>query len=356
MKHRNYIFISIIGILFIAFSSCSIFKSKQSIKSEIVIFPSPPDTARIQFLTSISTSKDIEKKQSAFSSFVLGEKEVKTIYKPYGIDIYMGKIYICDTPVKGLEIIDLEKGTFSYFIPKGKGELLLPVNCSVDEDGSLYIADVQRRQIVVFDKEGNYIKSFGEKEKFKPTDVHVERDKIWVVNSENRKVFVYSKDSYNLLYDFPKSEKGETDFLYSPSNMCISDDKVYVSDFGDFKIKIYTRNGDFISSIGSYGKNLGQFVRPKGIAVDRNTNLFVVDAGFENVQVFNKEGNLLMFFGGSYAGPGYMWLPAKVIIDYDNLRFFEKYVDKSYNLNYLIFVTNQYGPDKINIYGSVEPK
>lgn len=354
MRYKAYIFI--IGILFIASSSCSIFKTKQSIKKELVIFPSPPDTARVQFLTSISTSNDVVKKQSSFSSFVLGENEVKTIYKPYGIDIQMGKIYICDTPIKGLEIIDLEKETFDYFIPKGKGALLLPVNCSVDENGFLYIADVQRRQIVVFDNEGNYIESFGEKENFKPTDVFVTNDKIWIANSENHRVAVYDKDSHNLLYHFPKSETGDDDFLYSPTNICISDDKVYVSDFGDFKIKIYTHEGNFINSIGSYGKRPGQFVRPKGIAVDKSSNLYVVDAGFENTQIFDKEGQLLMFFGGSYTGPGYMWLPAKVIIDYDNLKYFEKYVDKSYNLKYLIFVTNQYGPDKINVYGSVEPK
>ena len=91
------------------------------------------------------------------------------------------------------------------------------------------------------------------------------------------------------------------------------------------------------------------------IAVDRDTNLYVVDAGFENTQIFSSEGKLLMFFGGNYKGPGDMWLPAKVTLDYDNLGYFEKYVDPSFNLKYLIFVTNQFGPDKITIYGAVEP-
>ena len=111
-----------------------------------------------------------------------------------------------------------------------------------------------------------------------------------------------------------------------------------------------------IRTIGSYGKALGQFVRPKGIAVDYNDLLYVVDAGFENVQIFDNKGNLLMFFGGSYEKPGDMWLPAKVIIDYKNLHYFEKYVYKGFKLKYLIFVTNQYGPDKINVYGFIELK
>jgi len=43
-------------------------------------------------------------------------------------------------------------------------------------------------------------------------------------------------------------------------------------------------------------------------------------------------------------------------IDYDNLKYFEEYVDKSFDLKYLIFVTNQYGPDRISVYGFVEDK
>ena len=50
-----------------------------------------------------------------------------------------------------------------------------------------------------------------------------------------------------------------------------------------------------------------------------------------------------------------MWLPAKVIVDYDNLKYFTKYVDDKFKLNYLVFVSNQYGPDKINVYGSISP-
>jgi hypothetical protein len=63
-----------------------------------------------------------------------------------------------------------------------------------------------------------------------------------------------------------------------------------------------------------------------------------------------------MYFGGSYTKPGDMWLPAKVVIDYKNLDYFQEYVHPSFNLKYLIFVTNQYGPDKINVYGFISKK
>jgi DNA-binding beta-propeller fold protein YncE len=157
------------------------------------------------------------------------------------------------------------------------------------------------------------------------------------------------------LNTFPAVNKDDPQSLFSPTNIFVTSNEVYVTDFGDFKIKVYSHDGEFIRSVGSYGQGIGQFSRPKGIAVDKDENLFVVDAGFENAQIFSKSGKLLMFFGGNYKGPGDMWLPAKVTLDYDNMEYFEKYVDPSFNLKYLIFVTNQFGPDKITIYGAVEP-
>ncbi|MEZ4999553.1 MAG: hypothetical protein R2744_00210 [Bacteroidales bacterium] len=97
-------------------------------------------------------------------------------------------------------------------------------------------------------------------------------------------------------------------------------------------------------------------MRPKGIAVDRNRNIYVVDAAFENVQIFNSSGQLLMFFGGPYRSPGDMWLPADVTTDYENLGYFEKFVDPDFELQFIIYVTNQYGPGKIGVYGFVKEK
>ena len=323
---------------------------------ELVIFPAPPDTARIQFLTSFSNSGEIAGKRSAFSTYVLGEAPEQEIVKPYGLAVAGGKIYICDTMLGGLEIVDLAKNRFAYFTPGGLGQLKKPINCCVDEAGFLYVADSERRQVVVFDPEGRYQGSIGGEELARPTDVAVHRDQIWIADIKKQQVLVYGKADYRLLRTLPEAAPQTPGHLYLPTNLAIINDQLYVSDFGDFKIKIYSLSGQFLSSVGSYGRQLGQFVRPKGIAVDREGNLYVVDAGFENIQMFDAENRLLMFFGGNSQGPGGMWLPAKVVIDYDHLQYFQKYVDKRFNLKHLIFVTNQYGPDKINVYGFVEAR
>lgn len=338
----------------VVLSSCS-GGSQVSKNREIIVFPPPPEAPKIQFLTSFSKSTDFTGERSTFSSFITGEEEPLEIMKPYGIAVTKNKIFICDTFLGSLELLDLAEGTFSYFVPEGKGKLKKPINCFIDERGFLYIADTEREQIVIFNPELDYAGVISDSSMLRPTDVYVHNNQIYISDISKRNVHVYDEGTKKLIKSLPIDKDGENR-LFSPTNIYIHKDQLYVSDIGDFKVKKYDLEGNFLNSVGMIGNTPGTFSRPKGIAVDTDENLYVVDAGFENVQIFNKQGQLLLFFGGSYSKEGDMWLPAKVAIDYQNLDYFQRYVDPSLSLKYLIFVTNQYGPDKVNVYGFVEKK
>jgi hypothetical protein len=344
----------VFGIMFLL-TACTTQLRKADAEKPLKIYPAPPDTTRIQYLTSFSKSSDITGKRSAFMEYILGEEQDQNIIKPYGIATTKGKIYICDSMFEGLEIIDLAEKSFTFFKPDGLGQLKKPINCSTETNGTLYVADAGRNQVVVFSGTGKYLSAFSVGENSRPTDVAVNADRIFITDIKNHRVVIVDKDSKSVIGQIA-AQAGEEGFLNQPSNLFITDERLYVSDFGDFKVKIFDLDGNFIETIGSYGRSPGQFVRPKGIAVDDADRLFVVDAGFENVQIFNRSGDLMMFFGGAYKTPGDMWLPAKVSIDYQNLDYFREYVHPSLELKYLVYVTNQYGPDKVSVYGFVEPR
>ncbi|MEA3462325.1 MAG: 6-bladed beta-propeller [Bacteroidota bacterium] len=336
--------------------ACNRQVAKAPTPDSLVIFPPPPDTTRIQFLTHFTSSGDLEGKKSGFHRFLFGEEPPLNIIKPYGVTVHGEKVYICDTGLGGLVVLDLATGVFEYFIPGGKGQLKLPINCKVDDRGYLFVADANRGQIVVFDAERSYVHAFGEAEAFKPTDVEVHMGRIWVANVQDHAVYVYDADDYKLISRMPGLSAEEDGFIRQSTNISICDNRLYVSDFGDFNVKKYSTDGAYLGVIGGYGNGPGRFTRPKGIALDRQENLYVVDAAFENIQLFNTGGDLLMHFGGAYEGAGAMWLPAAVEISYENLSFFEPYVDDSFVLEYLIYVTNQYGPAKVSVYGKVKEK
>lgn len=354
MIRKIYVLIS----LFIGFAVISCSKRIYTESTlEHILYPSPPDTARIQFLTSYTNSLDILGSPSKFKTFVAGKEDPLPIKKPYGLEIRKGILYIVDPDVNGLQIINLEEKSFEYFLPAGRGKLKFPINCDVDENNFLYVTDIERQQVVIFNNNLDYVGEIRGDANFKPTDVCVAGDTIFITDPKNNRINAYDKLSKSLLFSFPEAASiGDQDWLYNPLNLYVAGGQVYVTDFGNTRVKIFTMDGSYIKSVGSYGRGLGQFVRPKGIAVDRERNLFVVDAGFENVQIFNEDGQLLMFFGGPYKSLGDMYLPANVIVDYDHLSYYVKYVDPAYELKYLIFVTNQYGPDKVSVYGRVELK
>ena len=88
--------------------------------------------------------------------------------------------------------------------------------------------------------------------------------------------------------------------------------------------------------------------------MDRAGRVYVVDAVTEVVQVFDSEGRLLTFFGDAKTSDrAACYLPAGLVLDYDHGKFFERWVAPGFKLEYLIFVTNQAGPNKVSVYGFV---
>ncbi|MDF1575186.1 MAG: hypothetical protein P1P86_08365 [Bacteroidales bacterium] len=68
--------------------ACNSQVAKSPSPGSLVIFPPPPDTTRIQFLTYFSSSDDLEGDQGAFQRFLFGEEPPLNMIKPYGITVH----------------------------------------------------------------------------------------------------------------------------------------------------------------------------------------------------------------------------------------------------------------------------
>lgn len=313
-----------------------------------VFSPPPPAPARIQFLTSLSGLKDVDE-QSAFNRFVVGEKQDVKVDKPYGVAVYDGKIYVCDTN-NTVAVFDLKRKTFGPMNGAiGPGTLRQPVNISIEADGTKYVADPVRGQIVVFDRNDEYLKAYGVPGAWRPVDAVPLEDRLYVADVGNGLVKVFDKQSGEMIKTI--GDKGDpSERLDRPTNLAFDrEGYLYVTDVGRFQVVKFDRDGHFKATFGKPGDNLGHFARPKGIALDREGRLYAVDASFNNVQIFNKEGRLLMFFGEGGDKPGGLLLPAQVAIDYDNLPYFRQYVAPNFQVEYLVFVTSQFGSRRVNV-------
>jgi DNA-binding beta-propeller fold protein YncE len=90
-----------------------------------------------------------------------------------------------------------------------------------------------------------------------------------------------------------------------------------VLDAGNFRVQAFDRDGKFLRAWGKTGNDIGDFVRPRGIAVDNEGNVYVTDAAFGNVQIFSPKGELLLPVGylGTEDRPGIFAMPGGVAVD-----------------------------------------
>jgi hypothetical protein len=213
------------------------------------------------------------------------------------------------------------------------------------------VTDPIRGQVVVFGGDDRYVRAYGKPGDWKPVDAAPFEDMLYVTDIDHGMVKVFDKKTGEIVKTI--GDKGEpSQRLDRPTNLAFDrEGNLYVADTGKFQIAKYDRDGHFIAIIGKVGDAPGNFARPKGVALDRDAHLYAVDAAYNNVQMFNKDGKLLMFFGEAGNEPGNLMLPAQVDIDYDNVKYFQQYADPSFDVEYLIIVTSQFGPRRVNIFG-----
>ncbi|KAA0890348.1 hypothetical protein ET418_11810 [Oryzomonas rubra] len=335
-------------LLSIALTACA----SQSTNKR-VFWPAPPDLPRVQFLKSIKDSSDVMESKT-LSLLALNSSngdDFIPVVKPYGIAAGHGKIYICDTVQAEVLIIDLPKKKMTRLPGNiNAGRLKKPVNVAVDEQGNIYVADTSRLEVLQYDPEGSFLRSFGSGKDLKPVAVAVEGDFVYLLDQSSSQIHIFDRTSG----DYQKSIGRDEDprrGLSGPTNMAV-DGKgaLYVSNFGTGKIIKLDRDGNFLMGYGRLGVNFGEFGRPRGVAVDNDGLVYVVDAAAQQVQIFDAQMQLLMFFGAP-GTPGSLNIPAGIAVTGDNLDYYQKMAAPGFILDKVLFVVSQVGDHMISIYG-----
>jgi DNA-binding beta-propeller fold protein YncE len=319
-------------------------------ESGFIFYPPSPNPPFIQYLHTFSNENDVGDGVGQLGKFLLGsEEDLSPITKPYGTAIHDGKIYVVDARGAGYAVFDLKKEEFRFVIGSGGGFLKKPINMFIDKDGYKYVTDTGRDQIIVFGINDEYVRAYGEEGQFKPSDVVVVGGRLYITDLLNHSIQVLDKRTGMTIDTFGSAGSGD-DQLFHPTNLAVMGDYLFVADTSNGRIQKFTLTGEHVASIGKLGINLGDFARPKGVALDREQRLYVVDAAFENVQIFDEEGKLLLYFGSPGKDRDSINLPTAVTIDYENTQYFEKYASPNFKLEYLILVASQFGLNKVNVY------
>lgn len=139
--------------------------------------------------------------------------------------------------------------------------------------------------------------------------------------------FGLTERSYSYSHSVGRNEYAGTGFRH-PVDLAIgAEDAAYVvnrsrEDRPDgVRISVVTLNEEYITEFASFGERDGQFIWPTSIALDGQSNVYVVDEWLNRVSIFNKDGDYLGKWGQAGSGAGELDRPAGMAISSDGTLF-----------------------------------
>jgi DNA-binding beta-propeller fold protein YncE len=230
------------------------------------------------------------------------------------------------------------------------------------DDGNLEVCDAGRKQMFVLSPDGKLVSAISgamltarrdsgsDDPVFKPVaSCPGPNGTSAVLNAAAHRIEVIDALSGEVVgaWSGPGSSEGR---LFVPVAMAASTDGLVVSDLMNRRLQRFNTEGEATGVVSKPGGAPGYLAHPKGVAVDDNGVIYVVDAAMHIVQMFDTNGTFLMSFGGPEPEQGGLIAPAGICIDRSALPHFAKYVRPGFAADHLIFVANQIGPSRISVY------
>ncbi|UCC30973.1 MAG: 6-bladed beta-propeller [Phycisphaerales bacterium] len=190
-----------------------------------------------------------------------------------------------------------------------------PVGLTVHPDGRIFVADTHYHRVMVFDRDGNQLGSFGRKgtgdgEFLLPTDVAVDADGFIYVSEYqgNDRISKWSSD-----LKFVKAiGKGLIDGkpLRRPAGIDIDDQQtLWIADACNHRIVRLSRSGEVLAAFGGFGDGPGELRYPYDISVSPSGEIMVCEYEGNRLQWFARDGRSLRIWGGAGRKPGELFAP-----------------------------------------------
>ena len=183
--------------------------------------------------------------------------------------------------------------------PKLPAKLELgPVSAvATDSDDRVYVAHRGKRPILVFDRDGKFLRSWGDDHVKTAHGLRVDsKDNVWVTDMGNHLVMKFDGKGKLLLSLGTKGKRGDGPNQFNrPTDVAVAPTgEFYVSDgYGNARVMKFSGDGKLLKSWGKKGTGEGEFHLPHAICLDAKGRVYVGDRENDRVQVFDAEGKFL---------------------------------------------------------------
>ena len=181
---------------------------------------------------------------------------------------------------------------------------------ATDAAGNAYLFNRGEHPVIVLDRDGRFLRSWGEGQFVRPHGITIgPDDSVYLVDDSDHTVHKHTLDGrrlWTLGASGRAAETGATTVDYRtirrsagpfnfPCNLAVAPSgELYVADgYGNARVHRFAPDGRLLNSWGEPGAGAGQFHVPHGIAVDRNGTVYVADRENSRVQLFTAAGEYL---------------------------------------------------------------
>lgn len=179
------------------------------------------------------------------------------------------------------------------------GQFNRPLGIATGVSGKVYVADSGNHRIQIFTPTGNYLAKLDlpprNNKSADPTDLVADEsaNACFIVDNDNHRILHYDLQSLQLrkIHGTPGTKKREFHYPFFIAQTRTRE--LCVVDVLNTRVQVLNPEGLFVTFIGDWGVDKGQFYRPKGIAIDEQSRVYVSDSYLGVVQVFESTGRFL---------------------------------------------------------------
>ena len=233
-----------------------------------------------------------------------------------GVVDEQGRVYVTDVSRQAVFVFDNIAGelkVWDYALP-GK-HFIAPIGIALGNAGEILVADAELGAVFRIGTGGQPLGSFGEGVLVRPTGIARDTTAglIYVADTRSNDIKIF--DDAGMLVDYIGRSGDAPGELNAPTYLAFANDHLYVTDTLNSRVQVFDRNGDMVETLGKRGLYVGNLTRPKGVAADNEGNIYVVESYYDYLLVYDNQGRFLLPIGGTGKQAGQFYLPAGVWVD-----------------------------------------
>lgn len=292
------------------------------------VWPSPPDKPRYRYVGELIGDENFhsesEKARSAavkvfewLAGLVGNWDDQVVLQRPQsGMVDAEGSIYVTDVSRHAVYVFNKLAGKLEIWdMARENTNFLSPIGIAQGAQGEILVADADLQGVFRLDRTGKPIGEFGQDVLKRPTGLarDAQRGLVYVADTYSHDIKVFGDDG-NLQKVI--GQRGEADGEFNfPTHLTFAAEQLYVTDTMNSRIQVFDADGKVVTKFGERGLYVGNLVRPKGVAVDSSGNIYVIESFHDSLLVYDSTGRILMALGGTGKEVGKFYLPAGVWTD-----------------------------------------